>query len=46
MVFPVVLGSGRRLFEEGTAVTRFALVAVDQVGPEGITIMTYRPLGH
>lgn len=41
MIFPIVLGSGRRLFPEGTATTRFTLTSIRQVGPDGVTILTY-----
>jgi dihydrofolate reductase len=41
MVFPVVLGSGKRLFEDGTANTTLKLTDTKQVGSDGITILTY-----
>jgi dihydrofolate reductase len=44
MVFPVVLGSGRRLFTEGTPMTRFGLVDLQAIGPDGVTVQTYTPL--
>jgi dihydrofolate reductase len=40
MVFPVVLGSGRRLFEDA-ATTRLTLAGSQQVGSDGVTILTY-----
>lgn len=40
MVFPVVLGSGRRLFD-GAAKTRLRLTGSQEIGSEGITICTY-----
>jgi dihydrofolate reductase len=43
MVFPVVLGSGRRLFAESTPTTRLALTDTVRVGPDGITVLTYVP---
>jgi dihydrofolate reductase len=43
MVFPVVLGSGRRLLDEGTATTTFTLTDMRRVGPEGVVVMTYAP---
>jgi dihydrofolate reductase len=43
MVFPVVLGSGKRLFADGTPTTNLALVSSRQVGPDGVTILTYHP---
>jgi dihydrofolate reductase len=41
MVFPVVLGSGRRLLAEGTAKTKLRLVDTRPVGPDGVTVATY-----
>jgi dihydrofolate reductase len=41
MVFPVVLGSGKRLFEEGSEPTTLKLVDSQTVG-EGIVILTYQ----
>jgi dihydrofolate reductase len=43
MVFPIVLGSGRRLLAEGTAKTRMTLVSSQQVGTDGVTVLTYAP---
>jgi dihydrofolate reductase len=43
MVFPIVLGSGRRLLAEGTAKTRLKLASSQQVGSDGVTVLTYRP---
>ena len=42
MVFPVVLGSGRRLFEGGP-LTRFSRTSSLPVGPDGVTVETYIP---
>lgn len=44
MVFPVVLGSGKRLFEDGSDTTRLRLVDSKTVG-EGVLILTYEPAG-
>ncbi|HWB67149.1 MAG TPA: dihydrofolate reductase family protein [Mycobacteriales bacterium] len=41
MTFPIVLGSGRRLFPEGVATTRFTLLEARPVGPDGVTIQIY-----
>jgi dihydrofolate reductase len=45
MVFPVVLGAGKRLFEEGTPRTVLRLVDSKAVGPDGVFVLTYRPAG-
>jgi dihydrofolate reductase len=42
MVFPVVLGSGKRLFGETTDKKRLALVDCQTVG-DGVAILVYRP---
>jgi dihydrofolate reductase len=42
MVFPLVLGKGKRLFAE-TAKTSLRLVDVRPVGDEGVTVAVYRP---
>jgi dihydrofolate reductase len=44
MVFPVVLGSGKRLFGDVSAPLTLSLYAVMNVG-EGIVILTYRSAG-
>jgi dihydrofolate reductase len=41
LVFPIVLGSGKRLFAEGTAKTRFRLLESFPVGADGILITRY-----
>ena len=43
MVFPVVLGTGQRLFGDGTAHTTWKLASTQDVGPDGVTILTYTP---
>jgi dihydrofolate reductase len=43
MLFPVVLGSGKRLFADGTAHTTLRLVDSKAVGPDGVIILTYQP---
>jgi dihydrofolate reductase len=42
MVFPVVLGSGRRLFGDTSAKKRLQLVDSKTVG-DGVAILVYRP---
>ena len=44
-VFPVVAGSGARLFGEGFAPERMQLVD-SLVGKSGIAVLTYKPLGR
>jgi dihydrofolate reductase len=43
MLFPVVLGTGKRLFAEGTAHTVLRLVDSRPLGPDGILLLTYVP---
>jgi dihydrofolate reductase len=44
MVFPVVLGSGKRLFSDGVGKTQLRLIEAKPVGPDGVVILTYRPV--
>jgi dihydrofolate reductase len=41
MVFPVVLGTGRRLFGDTTDKTDWRLVEARPVGPEGVLVLVY-----
>jgi dihydrofolate reductase len=41
MVFPIVLGSGQRLFGDGTPRIALRLVDSRPVGPDGVVILTY-----
>jgi dihydrofolate reductase len=43
MVFPVVLGKGKRLFGDGGAKTPLALSDSMPVGSDGVIVLTYRP---
>jgi dihydrofolate reductase len=43
MVFPVVLGEGKRLFAEGADTAALELTDTKQVGPDGVIILTYAP---
>jgi dihydrofolate reductase len=43
MVFPIVLGSGKRLFADGSAHSVLRLVEHKPVGPDGVLILTYAP---
>jgi dihydrofolate reductase len=44
MVFPIVLGSGKRLFGDGTPHTVLRLVDSTPIGPDGVCILTYEPV--
>jgi dihydrofolate reductase len=43
MVFPVVLGSGKRLFSDVPVPTTLRLVTTRTVGPDGVQIQVYKP---
>jgi len=43
MVFPAVLGTGRRLFGETASELPFRLVKSTPVGDDGVTILVYHP---
>jgi dihydrofolate reductase len=45
MVFPIVLGTGKRLFGEGLNRTELRLAEATPVGPDGVVVLTYRPAG-
>jgi dihydrofolate reductase len=45
MVFPVVLGKGKRIFEDTVAAKPLRLVEARAVGPDGVVILTYEPKG-
>jgi dihydrofolate reductase len=42
MVFPVVLGKGKRLFSDGGGLTSLKLSEAKQVGTDGVIILTYQ----
>jgi dihydrofolate reductase len=42
MVFPVVLGKGKRLFSDGGGLTPLKLSEAKQVGADGVIILTYQ----
>ena len=44
MTFPIVLGTGKRLFEGGVPKTKLRLVENTPVGKDGVVILTYEPL--
>jgi dihydrofolate reductase len=43
MVFPVILGSGKRLFRDRTDRNALRLVEAKPVGSDGVLILTYKP---
>jgi dihydrofolate reductase len=43
MVFPVVLGSGKKLLGETSSPKRLRLSEARPVGPDGVVILTYEP---
>ncbi len=45
MVFPIVVGKGKRLFGDTDETKAMKLVDTKQVGPDGVLILTYRPAG-
>ena len=44
MLYPIVLGAGKRLFDVGVARIKLRLVDYKTVGPDGIVILTYQPV--
>jgi dihydrofolate reductase len=43
MVFPVALGSGKRLFADADEATTLRLVDARKVGPDGVQIQVFKP---
>ena len=43
MVFPVVLGTGDRVFGETSDKKTMKLIETKPVGPEGVLVLTYQP---
>jgi dihydrofolate reductase len=44
MLFPVVLGQGKRLFQDGRPKTTLKLESTQPVGPDGVVVLTYVPV--
>jgi dihydrofolate reductase len=44
MVFPIVLGTGKRLFGEDSPRTVLRLASYTPVGPDGVIVLTYEPV--
>jgi len=42
MIFPVILGTGDRMFGEMNAKTTWKLVESRQVGPDGVLVQSYQ----
>jgi dihydrofolate reductase len=45
MVFPIVVGKGKRLFGETKETKAMKLVDTKQLGPDGVLVLTYSPAG-
>ena len=45
MVFPVVLGTGKRFFGATSDKKTLRLASTQQVGKDGVLILTYQPAG-
>jgi dihydrofolate reductase len=45
MVFPLVIGDGKRLFGHTSKANSLRLVDTKQVGPDGVMILVYQPKG-
>ena len=45
MIFPTILGRGRRLFPEGIDRLKFTLAESRTVGPDGVQVQVYRRAG-
>ena len=45
MVFPVVVGKGKRLFGEAEGTRAMELVEAKPLGPNGVVVLSYRPAG-
>jgi dihydrofolate reductase len=43
MVFPIVVGKGKRLFGDVGETRAMRLVDTKPVGPDGVLVLTYRP---
>jgi len=44
MLFPVVLGQGKKLFQDGRPKTTLKLESSQPVGPDGVVVLTYLPV--
>jgi dihydrofolate reductase len=44
MLFPVVLGQGKKLFQDGRPKTTLKLESTQPVGPDGVVVLTYVPV--
>jgi dihydrofolate reductase len=46
MVFPIVVGKGKRLFGDVGETKALRLVDTKPVGPDGVLVLTYRPVAR
>jgi dihydrofolate reductase len=46
MIFPLVLGSGKRLFGDGSATTKALRLADTKTFASGVVVLTYEPAGN
>jgi dihydrofolate reductase len=46
MIFPVVLGSGKRLFGDGSGTTKALRLADTKTFASGVVVLTYEPAGN
>ena len=46
MVFPIILGSGKRLFGDATQAVSLRLAESMPVGADGVVILVYEPAGE
>jgi dihydrofolate reductase len=45
MVFPIVLGAGKRLFGDSDRASVLRLLDCTPIGPDGVVVLTYQPAG-
>ena len=46
MVFPLILGGGKRLFDDTDAAAALKLVESKPIGPDGVVLSIYKPKGE
>jgi hypothetical protein len=45
MVFPIVLGTGKRLYGDSDRTSVLRLLDCTPIGPDGVVVLTYQPAG-